>query len=149
MRSNVSNKISRGLVSKGSVCLDFLSDAYWLLEKGIFRALRAFKMRRGAFKRCRIHPQVAIKKLKVGGKGELHLLGTKTQLKREFGMIENGDGEKSMFCNLLIHLGVCYIRYLLFSGMIFSRIHRGKTLFLRKKQIPVYLVVLGGKAAKL
>ena len=83
--------------------------------------------------------------MKVSRKGELHLLGTNTQFKREFGMIENGDGEKSMFCNLLIHLGVCCIWYLLFSGTIFSRIHRGKILFLRKKQIPVYLVVLGGR----
>lgn len=84
MRSNVSNKISRGFVSKGSVCLDYLRAASWPLEKGIFRALHVFKMRRGAFKGCRMHPQVAIRKLKVGGKGELHLPGSKTQLKREF-----------------------------------------------------------------
>ena len=50
MRNNVSNKISRGLVSKGSVCQDYLRDAYWHLEKGIFRALHAFKMRTGASK---------------------------------------------------------------------------------------------------
>lgn len=87
---------------------------------------------RWAFKGCRIHPQVAIRKLKVGRKGELHLPGSKTQLKREFWMIENGDGEKSVFCNLLIHLGVCCFWYLLLSGTIFSRIHRGKILFLRK-----------------
>ena len=108
MRSSVSNKIPRGLVSKGSLCLDCLRDAHWPLEKGIFRALHVFKMRRGAFTGRRIYPQVAIKKWMVGGKGE-HLLGAKTQLRREFGMIENGDGENSVFCNPLILLKVYYI----------------------------------------
>lgn len=67
-----------------------------------------FQMRRGDFKGCRLYGQVAIKKLGLGGKGEHHLPGAKTHLRREFGMIENGDGENSVLSKPPILLEVYY-----------------------------------------
>lgn len=51
---------------------------------------------------------MAIKKLGLGGKGEHHLPGAKTHLRREFGMIENGDGENSVLSKPPILLEVYY-----------------------------------------
>lgn len=109
-----------------------------------------FQMRRGDFKGCRLYGQVAIKKLGLGGKGEHHLPGAKTHLRREFGMIENGDGENSVLSKPPILLEVYYSWCLLFSNMIFSKtLEEVRSCFWGKRETAVSLAGLAGWAADL
>lgn len=78
LRSSVSNKIPRGIVIKGLLCLDCLRDTCCPLEKGTFKAPHlVFKMRTGAFKGHKIYLEVAIKKLGMGGKEGAPCTGVK------------------------------------------------------------------------